>query len=86
MNMTVLLILGRKLKGKLFRGDLFLVYLFVYPLGRFLLEFIRLDPSNVGGLNANQTIMALIAIASLIFFILRRTVLKDKQQLGLIQH
>ncbi|HSM24702.1 MAG TPA: prolipoprotein diacylglyceryl transferase [Anaerolineaceae bacterium] len=80
MNMAVLLIIGRKLKGKLFRGDIFLVYLFIYPLGRFLLEFIRLDPSHVGGLNANQTIMGLIALASLIFFILRRTVFKDKQQ------
>lgn len=81
MNMAVLLIIGRKFKGKLFRGDIFLVYLFIYPLGRFLLEFIRLDPSNVGGLNANQTIMGLIALAALIFFIMRRTVLKDKQQI-----
>lgn len=81
MNMAVLLILGRKLKEKLFRGDIFLIYLFIYPLGRFLLEFIRLDPSNVGGINANQTIMAIIAIAALITLILKRTVLKDKQSL-----
>jgi phosphatidylglycerol:prolipoprotein diacylglycerol transferase len=79
MNMTVLLVLGRKLKEKLFRGDIFLIYLVIYPSGRFLLEFIRLDPSNVGGINANQTIMAIIAIASLITLILKRTVLKDKQ-------
>jgi phosphatidylglycerol:prolipoprotein diacylglycerol transferase len=77
--MAVLLILGRRLKEKLFRGDIFLIYLVIYPLGRFLLEFIRLDPSNVGGINANQTIMAIIAIASLITLILKRTVLKDKQ-------
>lgn len=81
MNMAVLLILGRKLKDKLFRGDIFLIYLVIYPLGRFFLEFIRLDPSNVGGINANQTIMAIIAIASLIMLILKRTVLKDKQGL-----
>jgi phosphatidylglycerol:prolipoprotein diacylglycerol transferase len=80
MNMALLLILGRKLKDKLFRGDLFLIYLMVYPTGRFLLEFIRLDPSNVGGINANQTLMAVIAVVSLIFFILKRTVLKEKQQ------
>lgn len=79
MNMAVLLILGRKLKEKLFRGDIFLIYLVIYPLGRFLLEFIRLDPSNVGGINVNQTIMAIIAITSLITLILKRTVLKDKQ-------
>jgi phosphatidylglycerol:prolipoprotein diacylglycerol transferase len=81
MNMAVLLILGRKLKEKLFRGDIFLIYLVIYPLGRFLLEFIRLDPSNVGGINVNQTIMAIIAITSLITLILKRTVLKDKQRL-----
>jgi len=81
MNMAVLLILGRKLKERLFRGDIFLIYLVIYPLGRFLLEFIRLDPSNVGGINVNQTIMAIIAITSLITLILKRTVLKDKQRL-----
>ena len=81
MNMAVLLILGRKLKEKLFRGDIFLIYLVIYPIGRFLLEFIRLDPSNVGGINANQTIMAIIAIASLIILILKRTILKDKQSI-----
>lgn len=80
MNMAVLLILGRKLKDKLYRGDLFLIYLMIYPTGRFLLEFIRLDPSNVGGMNANQTLMAIIAVLSLVFFILRRTVLKAKQE------
>ena len=81
MNMTVLLILGRKFKDKLFRGDIFLIYLIIYPVGRFLLEFIRLDPSNVGGINVNQTIMAVIAVSSLIILILKRTLLRDKQKL-----
>jgi phosphatidylglycerol:prolipoprotein diacylglycerol transferase len=81
MNMAVLLILGRKLKEKLFRGDIFLIYLVIYPIGRFLLEFIRLDPSNVGGINANQTTMALIAISSMIILVLKRTILKDNQRL-----
>ena len=80
MNMAVLLILGRKMKDKLFRGDIFLIYLMIYPTGRFFLEFVRLDPSNVGGINVNQTIMAVIAVLALVFFILKRTLLKDKQQ------
>ncbi len=79
MSMAVLLVLGRKLKDKLFRGDIFLVYLVLYPVGRFLLEFIRLDPSNVGGINANQTLMGVIALVSLITLILRHTVLKSNQ-------
>lgn len=77
--MAFLLILGRKLKDKLYRGDIFLLYLVAYPVGRFLLEFIRLDPSNVGGINANQTLMAIIAISSIIILILKRTVLKQRQ-------
>jgi phosphatidylglycerol:prolipoprotein diacylglycerol transferase len=81
MNMTVLLILGRKLKTKLFRGDIFLIYLIIYPVGRFLLEFIRLDPSNVGSINANQTIMAIIAISAFTVLVLKRTLLRDKQKL-----
>jgi phosphatidylglycerol:prolipoprotein diacylglycerol transferase len=81
LNIALLLILSRKMKDKLFRGDIFLVYLVLYPVGRFLLEFIRLDPSNVGGININQTIMAIIAISALILLILKRTLLKDKQSI-----
>lgn len=59
-----LLYLARRLAGWLKSGDLFLIYLLMYPILRFLLEFIRLDSSQVFGLNANQTLMAVVAIAS----------------------
>ncbi len=78
LNMVLLLYLGRKHKDKLFRGDIFLIYLVIYPVGRFLLEFIRLDPSNVGGINANQTVMAAIGLLSLIGLILKHTLFKDR--------
>jgi phosphatidylglycerol:prolipoprotein diacylglycerol transferase len=45
-------------------GDLFLIYLVTYPLGRFLLEFIRLDSPTIGTLNTNQTIMLIVALVS----------------------
>jgi len=63
-NMAFLLWLDRKMEGKLPRGSLFLVYLIVYPVGRFLLDFLRLDASQLGGLNANQTLMALVALSA----------------------
>lgn len=63
-NMTLLLWLGWKLADRLIDGDILLVYLIVYPVGRFLLEFLRLDSSQVAGLNANQTFMAIVAVAS----------------------
>jgi phosphatidylglycerol:prolipoprotein diacylglycerol transferase len=71
INMVILLWMGRKLKDRLLPGDIFLTYLVIYPVGRFFLEFIRLDPSNVGGVNANQTIMAVIAIAAVVTLIVR---------------
>jgi phosphatidylglycerol:prolipoprotein diacylglycerol transferase len=39
-----------------------LIYLIAYPMGRFALEFLRLDPAQVGGININQTLMLLVAI------------------------
>jgi len=61
-NLFLLLFLGRTYQTKLKPGDLFWVYLIVYPVGRFLLEYIRLDPSLIGGINANQITMAVVAV------------------------
>jgi phosphatidylglycerol:prolipoprotein diacylglycerol transferase len=46
----------------------------VYPVGRFLLDFLRLDASLVGGININQTVMAIVAVlaASALFWRHRR--------------
>jgi len=63
-NLGVLLWLSRKHANWLMRGDLLLVYLIVYPLGRFLLEFLRLDPALVGPVNINQLLMGLVALAA----------------------
>ena len=52
-------------------GSLFLIYLIAYPVGRFFLEFLRLDTAQVGGLNMNQTIMAVIAVAAAIALVIR---------------
>ncbi len=62
--MILLLWLGRRQRARLKDGDLFLIYLVAYPLGRFLLEFIRLDSAMMGSLNANQTLMAVAALIS----------------------
>lgn len=61
-NMFLLLWLARRFSDRLKVGDLFLVYLIIYPLGRFLLEFMRLDSALVGGININQTIMVVVAL------------------------
>jgi len=59
-----LLWVWRRFRGRLLAGDLFLLYLVGYPLGRFLLEFIRIDIVLAYGLNFNQTVMLVTAIVS----------------------
>jgi phosphatidylglycerol:prolipoprotein diacylglycerol transferase len=63
-NMALLLWLSRHFKDQLKAGDVFWVYLIVYPLGRFLLEFLRLDSSQVAGINANQAFMLVVMIVA----------------------
>lgn len=63
-SVFLLLWIARKFKDQLIPGDLFLAYLITYPLIRFLLDFIRLDASQVAGFNANQTVMIVVLIAA----------------------
>jgi len=64
-NVLLLLFIGRRFSNRLYDGDLFLIYLILYPVERFLLEFIRLDPSQVAGMNANQTLMGVVVLAAI---------------------
>jgi len=70
-NMFILLWISRRFADWLKSGDIFLVYLITYPIGRFFLDFLRLDASRVGGLNINQTVMAVVALCSVGAFYLR---------------
>jgi len=64
LNMGLLLWLERRFAGKLKEGDLFLTYLIGYPIGRFFLEFLRLDAPRFGTININQTFMLIVALVS----------------------
>jgi phosphatidylglycerol:prolipoprotein diacylglycerol transferase len=59
-----LLWLSRRYANRLKPGDVLLVYLITYPVGRFFLEFIRVDSAMAGGVNINQAIMAGVALLS----------------------
>jgi phosphatidylglycerol:prolipoprotein diacylglycerol transferase len=63
-NMFLLLWISRRFADRLKDGDIFLIYLIIYPIGRFLLDFLRLDASMVSGININQTIMAIVAVCA----------------------
>ena len=69
LNMVFLLWISRKLTDHLKPGSLFLIYLIFYGVGRFGLEFLRLDKSTLGGVNLNQTAMsAVVIIAAILLY------------------
>lgn len=61
-NFGLLLWLGRRFPEKLRTWDLFFTYMVFYGVGRFLLEYLRLDPAPIGSVNGNQAFM-LVAVA-----------------------
>ncbi len=63
-NMFFLLWIMRRFDGRLKSGDVFFAYLVVYPLGRFMLEFIRLDYVPLFAINLNQLVMLIVALVS----------------------
>lgn len=67
--MGLLLYIGIQNKDRIKNGDIFRIYLFMYPFARFFLEFLRLDPSPVGSININQTLMAVLMVASVVWMV-----------------
>jgi len=63
-NLILLVWISRRFAEHLKAGDIFLIYLIVYPVGRFLLDFLRLDASLVAGININQTVMGIVALCA----------------------
>ena len=73
VNMAVLLWLGRRFAKWLKPGDIFFIYMIMYSVGRFCLEFLRLDAARVGGINFNQTFVVIVAIvAGVVLFLNHR--------------
>ena len=64
VNMSVLLWLARRFSKWLKPGDIFLFYILFYAIGRFGLEFLRIDIATVGGVNANQWFMVVVVVVS----------------------
>ncbi|MBE0699333.1 MAG: prolipoprotein diacylglyceryl transferase, partial [Anaerolineaceae bacterium] len=64
LNAGLLIYFGRRFRSWLKHGDLFFIYIIFYAVGRFSLEFLRLDPSPVAGINANQTLMVIVGIGA----------------------
>ncbi len=73
-NMAILIWLYRKFEDKGRPWTVFCGWMVIYGIGRFLLEFLRLDPATLGAINANQMIMLGVALvgAGLLAFNLTR--------------
>lgn len=80
MSMAILLWMNRRFGKNLMEGDLFLSYLILYPFGRFLLDFLRLDASELFGINANQTFMAVVVVISISILVYRHKFSSKKEK------
>lgn len=67
----VLLNVFLRYRSRLVSGDIFLFYLAQYAFIRFFLEFIRVDVTQVGGLNWSQVVCAVTFIGSVGYFLYR---------------
>jgi phosphatidylglycerol:prolipoprotein diacylglycerol transferase len=72
LNMAFLLWVGRKFQDQLQPGSTFLVYLMFYGIGRFGLEFLRLDISTFRGVNINQAFIACVIVLAGVVLYLRQ--------------
>ncbi len=72
LGCLLLLWAARNYSKRLLTGEIALGYFIIYPTIRFCLEFIRVDSSQIGGLNANQNLMAIVVVASILTLIVRR--------------
>ncbi|MEW6092680.1 MAG: prolipoprotein diacylglyceryl transferase [Chloroflexota bacterium] len=64
LNMAILLIVGRRFEKWLKPGDIFYFYMISYAIGRFSLEFLRLDSAQVGGINFNQYFVLVVGLVA----------------------
>lgn len=68
----VLLNLFTRYRDRLRYGDIFLLYVMQYSLIRFLLEFIRVEVTLVGGVNWSQVVTGVAFLVALVVFLARR--------------
>ncbi len=76
LNAGILLFLWSRYRERMKDGDLFLIYLIIYPIGRFILEYMRLDYVDYFGVNFNQMFMLVIALVSAVILFLRHRPIK----------
>ena len=67
----VLLQVFTRYRSRLLKGDIFLLYVMQYAVIRFLLEFLRVEVTLVGGVNWSQVVSVVLFVLALAVFIYR---------------
>ena len=78
-NLLLLILILLYTKKKKFDGELFLMYLVGYGIGRAWIEGLRTDQLQIGstGIAVSQVLSALLAVAGIIYWIFRRVKLRN---------
>lgn len=71
LTFGVLLWLWLRYRNRLKKGDFVLLYLVLYGVARFLLEYLRVDVTLVNGINVSQVTTAIAGLAALALLIAR---------------
>lgn len=72
------LVLNIYLKHRRFDGEVFLMYLGYYSLGRFFIEGLRTDSLMIGSLRVSQLLAAILFVGSILAIIMIRMHIKSK--------
>ena len=72
IGFSILMILGRKFQNRLMDGDIFLLYVIYYSVGRFFLEGLKIDVWTLAGMPTARWICGIAIIASIAVIVYRR--------------
>lgn len=70
-SFALMLWIERRFRDRLRQGDILLIYLILYPVGRFLLDFVRLDSNGIGALTTAQWTSLAAAVISAVLLVIR---------------
>jgi len=68
---VALLVAFLRYRDRLLTGDMTLVYLMLYGIGRILIESIRVNVSRVGSMNISQATAVILAVAAILLLVSR---------------
>jgi phosphatidylglycerol---prolipoprotein diacylglyceryl transferase len=64
INFGILLLVWFRFRERLKQGDVLLLYLVLYPIARFALEFLRFEPTMVGAVNVSRVFAIGVALVA----------------------